>query len=75
MAEINALLLFLKQYSVLVMFIVFVLLVASVFWPGRGQRFERDSRIPLDDDLARSPRDDPARFPRDDLARFPRDDR
>jgi len=50
MAEINALLLFLKQYSVAVMFIVFVLLLATVFWPGRGERFERDAQIPLDDD-------------------------
>ena len=50
MAEFNALLLFLKQYSVAFMFVVFVLLVASVLWPGRGARFAKDAMIPLEDD-------------------------
>ena len=49
MTEINAVLLFLKQYSVAVMFVVFTLLVATVFWPGRRERFDRDARIPLDE--------------------------
>ena len=56
MAQINAVLLFLKQYSVAFMFTVFVLLVASVMWPGRGPRFEQDARIPLDDEPAPQPR-------------------
>ncbi len=39
-----------RIYSVLMMVIVFSLLMVTVFWPGRGPRFERDARIPLDDD-------------------------
>ncbi len=62
MAEINALLLFLKQYSVAFMFVVFVLLLATVLWPGRAARFEKDARIPLDDDTP--PDHAPGRQPR-----------
>ena len=50
MAEFTAVVLFLRQYSILFMLVVFVLLVATVMWPGRRARFERDARIPLDDD-------------------------
>ena len=30
--------------------IVFALLMASIYWPGRRARFERDAMIPLRDD-------------------------
>jgi cbb3-type cytochrome oxidase subunit 3 len=50
MDTLMAVLHFCQQYSVVVMGIVFVLLIASVLWPGRGERFERDARIPLEDD-------------------------
>ena len=29
---------------------VFLLLVATVYWPGRKERFQRDAMIPLLDD-------------------------
>jgi cbb3-type cytochrome oxidase subunit 3 len=30
--------------------IVFVLLMATIYWPGRRGRFEQDAMIPLRDD-------------------------
>ncbi len=60
MDGINALLLSLKQYSVVFMLVVFVLLLATVLWPGRGRRFEQDARIPLDDDETARPARDQA---------------
>lgn len=30
--------------------IIFVLLMATIYWPGRRARFERDAMIPLRDD-------------------------
>jgi cbb3-type cytochrome oxidase subunit 3 len=41
---------FLRDYSIVFMAITFVLLLVTTFWPGRGERFERDSHIPLQDD-------------------------
>jgi cbb3-type cytochrome oxidase subunit 3 len=46
----NDILLLLKQYSVVVMMAVFALLMATVLWPGRRERFDRDAQIPLQDD-------------------------
>ena len=40
----------LQHHSVLFMFIVFALLVATVYWPGRQGRFDHDAQIPLEDD-------------------------
>ena len=40
----------LRDYSILWMFAVFVISMAFVFWPGRGRRFEQDANIPLRDD-------------------------
>lgn len=40
----------LQHHSILLMFTVFVLIVVTTFWPGRGARFERDGHIPLEDD-------------------------
>ena len=50
MQELTAAAIFLKQYSVALMFIVFAMLMATIFWPGRRERFERDAQIPLQDD-------------------------
>ncbi len=30
--------------------IIFVLLMATIYWPGRRARFEQDAMIPLRDD-------------------------
>ena len=40
----------LLEHSVTFVGAVFVLLVASVYWPGRKERFQRDAMIPLRDD-------------------------
>ena len=40
----------LQQHSILFMVAVFVMIVVTTFWPGRKARFERDGRIPLQDD-------------------------
>ena len=40
----------LMRYSIVGVGIVFVLLIATVYWPGRRARFERDAMIPLRDD-------------------------
>jgi cbb3-type cytochrome oxidase subunit 3 len=50
MSSIMALLHWLQHHSVLFMFVVFALLMASIYWPGRRRRFEHDARIPLEDD-------------------------
>ncbi len=42
--------LWLQQYSVVLMLLVFSGLMVTVFWPGRRERFERDAQIPLNDD-------------------------
>jgi cbb3-type cytochrome oxidase subunit 3 len=41
---------FCQEYSVVLMSTVFVLLIATVLWPGRRERFDRDAQIPLKDD-------------------------
>ena len=40
----------LLDYSVAFVGTVFLVLVASVYWPGRKARFQRDAMIPLQDD-------------------------
>ena len=40
---------FLADYSVVFVGGVFLVLVASVYWPGRKARFDRDAMIPLRD--------------------------
>jgi cbb3-type cytochrome oxidase subunit 3 len=40
----------LLDHSVVLVGGVFVLLVATVYWPGRKERFQRDAMIPLLDD-------------------------
>lgn len=41
---------FLADYSVVFVGSVFLLLIASVYWPGRKARFQRDAMIPFKDD-------------------------
>jgi len=50
MSSIMPVIHWLQHHSVVFMFVVFVLLVASVYWPGRRRRFDDDARIPLEDD-------------------------
>ncbi len=40
----------LQDYSVAFVGGAFLVLVASVYWPGRRARFDRDAMIPLQDD-------------------------
>ena len=35
---------------ILPVFIVFVLIVLTTYWPGRKSQMERNGRIPLEDD-------------------------
>ena len=40
----------LLEYSVALVGTVFLLLVASVYWPSRRERMQRHAMIPFDDD-------------------------
>lgn len=40
----------LLDHSVALVGVVFLVLVASVYWPGRKERFQRDAMIPFHDD-------------------------
>ena len=42
--------LWLQHNSILLVFAVFVLIVATTYWPGRKRSIERHGRIPLDDE-------------------------
>lgn len=48
--EILPVLYWMRNHSGPLMMLGFLVIVATTFWPGRKERFERDSRIPLDDD-------------------------
>jgi cbb3-type cytochrome oxidase subunit 3 len=39
----------LEHYSVVLMTVVFVLIVAATYWPGRKASIEQQGRIPLED--------------------------
>ncbi len=41
----------LEHYSVVLMVVVFVGIVASTYWPGRKSKIEQQGRIPLEDDV------------------------
>jgi len=41
----------LEHYSVVVMTLVFVLIVAATYWPGRKAEIEKQGRIPFEDDV------------------------
>jgi cbb3-type cytochrome oxidase subunit 3 len=40
----------LQQYYIVPMMVVFILIVARIYWPGRRKAIERQGRIPLEDD-------------------------
>ncbi|MCC6719695.1 MAG: CcoQ/FixQ family Cbb3-type cytochrome c oxidase assembly chaperone [Acetobacteraceae bacterium] len=40
----------LLDHSVAFVGLAFLALVASVYWPGRKERFQRDAMIPFQDD-------------------------
>jgi cbb3-type cytochrome oxidase subunit 3 len=42
--------LWLMSHSIVFMLGVFVLLMVTIYWPGRRARFEHDAMIPLRDD-------------------------
>jgi len=48
--ELVPVLYWLRDHSGPLMMLAFLVVVATTFWPGRKARFDRDSRIPLDDD-------------------------
>jgi cbb3-type cytochrome oxidase subunit 3 len=41
----------LSHYSVVFMTLVFVVIVASTFWPGRKASIEQQGQIPFKDDV------------------------
>ena len=41
---------FLKTWSTVFMFAVFVAILLVTWWPGRRRRFDHDASIPLRDD-------------------------
>ena len=53
------LLMFMQHNWIVPVFVVFVLLVATTYWPGRKRSIERHGRIPLEDD---DPAEPAARF-------------
>jgi cbb3-type cytochrome oxidase subunit 3 len=48
--EFAALLHWVQQHSIVPVFLVFVLVVVTTYWPGRKHTMERHARIPFDDD-------------------------
>jgi cbb3-type cytochrome oxidase subunit 3 len=50
MSNLLAVIMWLQHNSVVFVFVVFLLMLVTLFWPGRRARFDRDARIPLDDD-------------------------
>lgn len=50
MSNIMPIILWLQHNSILFVFVVFTLLVVTLYWPGRRRRFEHDANIPLQDD-------------------------
>jgi cbb3-type cytochrome oxidase subunit 3 len=51
MTGIIALVLWLRQYSIIPVVIVFCALVIWTYWPSRKDRVEQNGRIPFDDEL------------------------
>ena len=42
--------LWLQQHSILFVFAVFMLMMMTLFLPGQRARYDRDARIPFDDE-------------------------
>jgi len=49
--ETAALVEWMSHYTIVVMFALFVALVAATYWPGRKSRIEAMGRIPFKDDV------------------------
>ena len=41
----------LEHYSVVLMVVVFIAIVAATYWPGRKAEIEQQGRIPFEDDV------------------------
>jgi cbb3-type cytochrome oxidase subunit 3 len=41
----------LEHYSVVMMAVVFVGILAATYWPGRKAKIEQQGRIPFEDDV------------------------
>jgi cbb3-type cytochrome oxidase subunit 3 len=41
----------LEHYSVVVLTVLFVLIVAATYWPGRKAEIEKQGLIPFEDDV------------------------
>ena len=50
MSDILAVILWLQSHSVIFVFVVCMLMLITLFLPGQRARYERDARIPFDDD-------------------------
>ena len=50
MTELNNILLWGQKHSVLLMGASFLMVLATVYWPGRKEPVERNAMIPLQDD-------------------------
>jgi cbb3-type cytochrome oxidase subunit 3 len=48
--DVMPVVMWLQHHSIVPIFIVFVLIVLTTYWPGRKSSIERNGRIPLDDD-------------------------
>jgi cbb3-type cytochrome oxidase subunit 3 len=50
MDDTMTILLWLQHHSVVLVFAVFMLMLISLFLPGMRARYDRDARIPFDDE-------------------------
>lgn len=48
--DFNHALLWVEHRSIVVVFAVFLIMLATTYWPGRKQNVERHGSIPLEDD-------------------------
>ena len=50
MTDLNNILLWGQKHSILLMLVSFLVMLASIYWPGRKEPVERNAMIPLQDD-------------------------
>lgn len=50
MDTFNHVVLWLRAYSIVPMFAVFLLILLATYWPSRRKMYEHDAAIPLHDD-------------------------
>ena len=51
MSDFSSTILWLEHYSIVLMFLVFILIVAVTYWPGRKKSIEQQGLIPFKDDV------------------------